>query len=176
MTLAEIQTGLCDIIKSRPQNKAVEDDYFAGIAASDNLRLVQKISHWWRMVQIQEFSVLTGNYLRLTNALGGHIYDFLRTEQYSAFRNEVGFQFLNYLVKVDADEMTTNLAELEINLIGQRLGKEVHYSKIWKVDPYRVINSLIQHTYNPSVKLKEGRYEVIVSSDLKSEVFRVNVL
>ncbi|OCX50909.1 hypothetical protein BEL04_19495 [Mucilaginibacter sp. PPCGB 2223] len=176
MTLSEIQTGLCRLIKSRPESDKGLDDYFTRVSRSDNLQLVKKIAQWWRMIQIEEFSVLTGNYLRATNMLGAHIHDFLKTEKYSAFRNEVGFQFLNYLVRTKHDRMTTILAELELNLIKQRLGDAVHYKKIWPVDPYEFIDHLMQNNYHAALELREGRYLVTVSSRFKDKVFSVKRL
>ncbi|WP_448700985.1 hypothetical protein ACFGVR_02790 [Mucilaginibacter sp. AW1-3] len=176
MTLSEIQTGLCDMIKSRQQSDGGLDDYFVKVSRSDNLQLVKKIAQWWRMIQIEEFSVLTGNYLRAVNMLSTHISNFLETEKYSAFRNEVGFQFLNYLIRTKYDNMTTMLAELELNLIKQRLGNEVYYKKIWPIDPYQFIDQLIQNNYHPATRLPEGRYLVTVSSGFKKEVFRVKKL
>ncbi len=161
------------MIKSRPKSDEDLDDYFVKISRSDNLQLVKKIAQWWRMIQIEEFSVLTGNYLRAINMLSTHIHDFLKTEKYSAFRNEVGFQFLNYLIRTKQDDMTTILAELELNLIKQRLGNVVYYKKVWSVDPYEFIDLLVQNNYHKATKLHEGRYLITVSSEFKDEVFSV---
>lgn len=164
------------MIKSRPQNDEGLDGYFVKVSRSDNLQLVKKIAQWWRMIQIEDFSVLTGNYLRAVNMLSTHIHDFLKTEKYSAFRNEVGFQFLNYLIRIGQDDMTTRLAELELNLIKQRLGNVLYYKKIWPVDPYGFIDHLIQNNYHPGTKLHEGRYLITVSSEFKDKVFSVKKL
>ena len=173
MKLQEVQETFCNIIKSRKVPEDLNDEYFARISASGNLQLVKKIVESWRTIQIVQFSVLTCNYLRSIDMLQRHIDGFIRTVNFSSFRNEVGFQFLDYLINIGADDITVSLAELELNLIRQMLGKEVYYSKIWHINPYEFIDLLIKNSFTNSFILENCDYKITISPEFKDELFSV---
>jgi len=171
--LQEIQTSFCNIIKGRIGEEELNDGYLLRIARSHHLQLVQKISLWWRSMQIEQMSLLTDAYLRSINMKQKHVTDFLRAGQYSAFRNEVGLQFLEYLSNAGKDQLTRDLAEFELNLLRHKLGSEVHYSKKWDINPYHLLDHLLNNTCSRPAAFAGGTYLVTIMPEYGNEVFRV---
>jgi hypothetical protein len=134
--------------------------------------LVRKIALWWRKVQIENFCRLTSCYLKLQDNLETEVLNFFRNVNYSPFREVVGFQFLDYLIKETKDDLLKSIAEFERAIIKLKLGEKTQSIIIWNYEPYLVINYLLRGGIDLS-KIEKGRFEVRVSWRFKEELFRV---
>lgn len=172
MNLASLQTNLCDLIKSRVPAGGLEDDYLKEISASGQLRLIQKIAFWWRMIQIEQYCQLTTTLLKKTGAFEKQLENFISANGFSYFRNEVGLQFLEYLIAEYQDTLAKSVAAFEFSLLQLKLGEPVEACINWKFEPYAVIESLLKNTLDRK-SLVPGDYDVIVSASHREEMFWV---
>jgi hypothetical protein len=161
MNLELLQTNLSALIKSRAR-KGPDDPYFREVEASSNLRLVKKIAFWWRKVQVEQFCALTTNLLKKAGTFEDYLEKFITNNGYSAFREEVGFQFLEYLRSLELDSITRSVVQFEEAIIKKRLGHHIDVRIRWDYEPYAVISGLLHNTFSFHT-LEEGRYDVSVS-------------
>lgn len=172
MNLASLQTSLCDLIKSRVPANGPIDDYLKEVSDSNQLRLIQKIAFWWRMIQIERYCRLTTTLLKKTGAFDRQLENFISEKDFSYFRDEVGLQFLEYLIAANPDSLTISVAAFELSLLKLKLGEPVESFIDWKFEPYAVIDGLLKDTFD-TASLVPGTYEVIVSSAHMQEMFWV---
>lgn len=172
MNLASLQTNLCDLIKSRVPAGGLEDGYLKEISNSSQLRLIQKIAFWWRMIQIEQYCRLTTTLLKKTDAFEKQLENFISANGFSYFRNEVGLQFLEYMIAENRDSLATSVAAFEFSLLQLKLGEPVESCINWKFEPYAVIEGLLKNTFDHNC-LVPGDYEVVVSASHKEELFWV---
>jgi hypothetical protein len=171
MNLELLQTNLSALIKSR-DTTAADDPYLREVEASPNLRLVKKIAFWWRKVQIEQFCVLTTNLLRWNGTFQNYLESFITNNGYSAFREEVGFQFLEYLRSRELDSITRSVVQFEEAILKKRLGHDIDVRIPWDYEPYSVISGLLHNTFSENA-FQTGRYDVSVSSFDTEGLFHV---
>jgi hypothetical protein len=172
MNLASLQTNLCDLIKSRVPANGLTDDYLKKVSESNQLRLIQKIAFWWRMIQVEEYCRLSTTLLKKTGEFDRQLQNFITAKDFSYFRDEVGLQFLEYLVANNPDSLTRSVAAFELSLLHLKLGEPVETYIDWKFEPYAVIDGLLKDTFD-TASLFPGNYQVIVSSARRKEMFWV---
>ncbi len=173
MNLQQLQTNLCSLIKSRPFQLSENDNYLGEIQASGNLLLIRKIALWWRRIQIENCCVLTGKLLKLSGNFEIELASFFNEQKYSAFREEVGIQFLHYMSSRNTDGLTRSVAAFELAIIQLKLGENIDASIPWEYEPYSVIGGLLRNKINTD-DLQKGTYTVEVSYKNKDELFRVH--
>lgn len=172
MTLQMLQISLAAMIKSR--NIAIPEDesYLATVKHSENLLLIKKISFWWRKIQTEQYCVLTTTLLKITGKFEKQLTTFIAEKQFSVFRDEVGIQFLEYIISKNLDSLTQSVSEFELALVKLKLGENIESLIPWEYEPYAVIQALLQKTLNFH-ELNRGSYEVTVSSKNMQELFSV---
>jgi hypothetical protein len=175
MSLEQLQTSLSALIKSRRISPQENDDYIAKIQSSDNLLLVKKIALWWRKTQIEQYCILTTNLLKEMGTFEIQLSNFFSAKEFSAFREEVGIQFLEYIISQNIDSLTQSVSEFELAIIKLKLGENVETSIAWEYEPYSVVRRLLQNSQNLQ-ELNSGRYQVTVSFKNIEELFSVKVM
>jgi hypothetical protein len=173
MNLQHLQTDICALIKSRPVINT-DDEYISSINSSKHLVLVKKIALWWRKIQIENSCRLTAALLKSKNEFDIALSNFLKDEKYSAFREEVYIQFLQYIISTNNDALTLCVAEFELSLIQLKLNQPVQKAIIWNYEPYQIINDLLKNVFTEDT-LIEGAYLVEISTNNK-ELFTVKNL
>lgn len=172
MHLQQLQISLCSIIKSRSNSSINTCEYLQQINTSNNILLIRKVALWWRKFQIENFCRLTSCYLNSHGKFDLEVWNFYRNVNFSPFREVVGFQFLDYLIKENNDELLKSIAQFERAIIKLKLGEKTQSTIIWNYEPYSVINYLLRGGIDLS-KIEKGRFEVKVSWRFKEELFRV---
>ena len=172
MNLQMLQTNLAALIKSREVVIPREDNYLAAVKDSKNLLLIKKIGLWWRKIQIEPYCVLTSNYLKSDGRFEREIQDFISKKDFSLFREEVGLQFLDYVISRHLDSLSQSLAEFELAILKSKLGEHVKCTISWDYEPYSIISALLHNTLT-AADLSGGKYEVLVDSSNKEELFTV---
>jgi|SRR6478609_7302816 len=173
MNLQHLQTDLCALIKSRPAINT-DDEYISHINSSKHLVLVKKIALWWRKIQIENSCRLTAALLKSKNEFEITLSDFLKDAKYSAFREEVYIQFLQYIISTNSDALLFCVAEFELSLIQLKLNQHVQKFIIWNYEPYQIINDLLKNIFTEDT-LIHGKYLVEISTNNK-ELFTVKNL
>ena len=173
MNLQHLQTDLCALIKSRPTiNK--DDEYIISINSSKHLVLVKKIALWWRKIQIENSCRLTAALLKSKNEFEIVLSNFLKNARYSAFREEVYIQFLQYILSTNTDALIHCVAEFELSLIQLKLNQHIQKNIIWNYEPYQIINDLLKNVFTEDT-LIQGKYLIEISHNNK-ELFTVKNL
>lgn len=173
MDLQSIQTGLCSLIKSKPDATLLQDDYLRFVAESHHLALVKKIALWWRKIQIEGYCHLTSRLLKSHDKLDHYLVGFFSEKNYSPFRDEVGKQFLEYLAESGTDKMLRLVAAFELALIRVKTGEQVAYTGYWPYEPYTIINGLLAGPLSEK-HFQQGNYKVEVFSAFRDELFRIS--
>jgi len=173
VNLKFLQINLCNLIKNRDGIALQERDaYLDEIASSKHLLLVRKVSLWWRKLQISNYCLLSGCLLRSSGTFEREIESFLKERNYSPFREEVGMQFLEFLIEVNNENLIRTVASFELSLIKLKLGNAVESTTIWEFEPYSIIESLLHNTFSKQIMYK-GNYQVTVSDRFKQQYFQV---
>ena len=172
MNLQTLQTSLAAIIKSRTIALSEHEKYLTTIKNSTNVLLIKKIALWWRKIQTEPYCVLTCNYLKVIGKFDQELSNFMSEKDFSVFREEVGLQFLEYIVSKRLDSLTQSLAQFELAIIKLKLGQDVDCIVSWEYEPYSIISGLLHNTFNYD-DLSGGNYEVLVNSFNKEELFTV---
>jgi hypothetical protein len=175
MYLQQLQNNLFDIIKSRSSPSIKTCEYLQQVNASYNLLLIRKVALWWRKFQIENFCRLTSSYLKSHNKFDVEVWNFYRNVNHSPFREVVGFQFLDFEIKENADDLLKSIAQFESAIIKLKSGKKIQSTIMWNYEPYRVIKYLLRDGTDLS-KIEKGKFEVMVSWKFKQELFRVNII
>ncbi len=173
MNLQHLQTDLCALIKSR-QIVNKDDEYICNINLSQHLILVKKIALWWRKIQIENSCRLTANLLKSKNEFEIALSDFFNDVKYSAFREEIYIQFLQYITSKNADALTVCVAEFELSLIQLKLNQHIQKFITWNYEPYQIINDLLKNVFTENT-LIQGTYLVEISTE-NTELFTVKTL
>jgi hypothetical protein len=172
MNLQLLQTSLIALIKSRGIPLPESDEYFNKIKSSDNLLLIRKIALWWRRIQTERFCVLTTNLLKIRGDFDAQLSGFISENTFSPFREEVGIQFLNYLISKNIDPLARSVAEFEIAIIKLKRGENIECMITLEYEPYSLIRGLLRNTLNIK-EINKGTYNVVISSRNKEELFKV---
>ncbi|MGZ5255723.1 MAG: hypothetical protein ACXWCT_15045 [Flavitalea sp.] len=176
MKLRLLQTSLSSLIKSRPLPKGADgDEYLRGVQSSDHLLLIQKIAFWWRKIQVEPYCRLTSTLLKSTGRFDELLTGFISEKDFSSFRDEVGRQFLSYVILKETHPLTRSVAEFELAIILLKSGETVETCIRWEYEPYEVIRHLLKDELNIGL-LKKGSYDVTVSSEKPAELFQVKDL
>lgn len=175
MKLRLLQTSLSALIKSRPLPQGVTNDYLREVQASNHLLLIQKIAFWWRKVQVEPYCRLSTTLLKTTGQFDVLLTGFISEKDFSSFRDEVGRQFLSYVIQKESSMLTRSVAEFELAIIRLKSGEEVQACMYWEYEPYEVIHQLLKDSLKMET-LTKGLYEVSVSSDDPTALFRVRKL
>ncbi len=173
MQLRALQNGLLDVIKSREKGALHgATGYLCSIEDSKQIHVVRKIAKWWRTLHIENYCTLTACLLKLTGDLDQEVTMFYNGQSYSAYRDEVGLQFLDYISSGAKDPLVCTVANFELALIQVKLGRQVSLVQVWQYDPYPILFGLMNHSLT-DVCFVAGFYEVKVFSDNPSEMFSV---
>lgn len=172
MNLQQLQTNLLSLIKLRQTDADMTDNYLKNVSVSDNIKFVRKNALWWRIIQIEKYCPLTSGLLKASEKFEIEIINFFKESNYSAFREEVGIQFLEFITAKNLNTLQQCVSEFELALIQLKTGKPIIYKKQWTFDPYPIIGSLLQNSFSAD-NLKSGFFEVSVSYKKKEELFSV---
>ncbi|RYZ51017.1 MAG: hypothetical protein EOO14_18550 [Chitinophagaceae bacterium] len=175
MKLRLLQTSLSALIKSRPLPQGIHDDYLQEVQASNHLLLIQKIAFWWRKVQVEPYCRLTTTFLKSTGQFDTVLTGFISEKDFSSFRDEVGRQFLSYVIQKESNTLARSVADFELAVILLKSGEEVQACMYWEYEPYEVIHHLLKDSLKVET-LTKGVYEVTVSSTDPTALFRVRRL
>ena len=175
MNLESLQTSLSELIKSRHISAESNDDYINKVKSSENLLLIKKIAFWWRKIQVEQYGILTTNLLKITGQFDEQLSNFISDAAFSSFREEVGHQFLDYVISTTSDPLTRAVAEFESAIIKLKLGDNIETKLPWPFEPYGVISGLLKNTLKPET-LETGNYEVEISYKHQDELFKVRHL
>lgn len=172
MELQHLQTNLLSLIKSRECELALSDNYLSCVAASDNLKFIRKSALWWRRIQIEKYCPLTTNLLKASEKFELEVSDFFTECNYSIFREEVGIQFLEFIISKNLNALQQCVSEFELSVIQLKLGKKIVYKKEWLFEPYAIISALIKNSFTAD-SLTSGKFVVGVSYKYKKNLFNV---
>jgi hypothetical protein len=173
MNLQHLQTDLCALIKSRPVAYK-DDEYISSIDSSKHLVLIKRIALWWRRIQIENSCRLTAALLKSKNEFEAALSNFFKDARYSAFRDEVYIQFLQYIISRNTDALTLCVAEFELSLIQLKLNQHVHKTLTWNYEPYQIIGDLLKNVFTEDA-LIQGNFLIEISTNNK-ELFTVTKL
>ncbi len=173
MKLEQLQTNIFSIIKSGNTHSDLFDvDYFDKVAAGKNLLLIRKIAIWWRKTQVENYCRLTSNLLKATDNFESHLSAFFGKRNYSSFREEVGQQFLEYIISEEKDPIISPVAAFELAIIQLSSGINIESKIIWYYEPYAIINALLKNTFTTAC-LQKGSYVTGVCYKRRNELFTV---
>lgn len=172
MNLESLQTNLHGLIKFNEIPLEMTNDYLREIQSSKNLRLIKKITLWWRTIQIEQFCRLTAGLLKTRGEFDLQLSNFISEKDFSSFRDEIGLQFLDYIIYKKLDSLLQSVAEFELSIIQLKKGEPVQCCISWQFEPYSVIQGLLNDTLEMET-LKKGNYEVSISYMNSAELFNV---
>jgi len=110
--------------------------------------------------------------LKATGNLGEEIEVFLKEKNYSPFREEVGIQFLEFIVANHSPGLPAAIAFFELALIKIKLGYQIETTVEWKYEPYSIIDALLNDGFSDET-LQQGNYLITISNRLEAPYFEV---
>ena len=156
-----LQQSMLELVRQRSEGQH-SDDYIATVAASGHIVLVRKIALWWRRMQICNFSRLTSALLLSRNKLDQEITDFMRLCSYSAFNEEIGIQFLEFVSAHSKDELLNAIATFELAMIKIKMGAKIECEIPICCEPYELIEGLLKNNLDEE-KLTMQKHIIMVS-------------
>lgn len=146
--------------------------YLAELEASKHLRRIQYISVWWRAKQIEQYSFLTAKLLKISGLYEQFVEEFLRNQPYeSAFIEDTGNKFLNYVAVAHPHSLAGSLAKFEVAILTIRQGMDETTEINWPFSPQPIIDALLTNQF-ASLTFIKGNYKTLVSSQLP-EYYRI---
>ena len=170
MNLQTLQTDLLNRFKYRSKALAITDVYLR--RAAFNLRHPKNVISWWRKIQVQDDCLLTGTLLKKSGTFDYTLGQFIM-ERFSIFKEEVGISFLDFIRRnQQANVLLKSVSQFEYAVLRLKTGHSDDVVIPWPYEPFGVIESLLDNTYNENV-LRPGNFEIIVSESYGPELFRV---
>lgn len=160
MELRQLQQGIFQTLKS-PENPT-NDSYLREVANSDGLQILREIVLWWRALQMEQFCILSSVYLKRHNQFDQTIQGFYHSTNVSAFIEEAGLEFFNFL-STGKDPILSALAQFERALILVKKGSKEETITKWPCDPQALLTGIMHQQVLPKIDLSTG-YQTRVSA------------
>ena len=175
MQLAELQKGLCQMLKETYAPTLADADYFQRIYPSRELALVKEIAVWWRALQILNYCPMTSRYLKMNFIFDDWIKAFYAQNNVSPFIEVAGVHFLNFLSKQTDDKILRSLSAFEAALLQVKKGSDKQFVTLWHCQPNELMYRLLK---DPQAEIEiwdTPQYQTVVSAQCTYlfEVFKI---
>lgn len=166
-TLAEYEKSLRDLIKGRSRLPS-DDRYFAQVALSPGLAVVQKSAVWWLAMAVERHCVWTVRLLKRLGAFHSCVAAFYRERSPSPYAEKAAEQFLDHTSEF-SESLARTLAGFELAVQRVRRGDMEEYCLEWDRNPDTVFACLLSGAELPAPEAG-SRYLTYVSTQIRGFV------
>jgi hypothetical protein len=126
--------------------------------------MVKEIAVWWRAYQIQTYCPMTSQYLKMKAIFDDWVTIFYVQNNISAFIEDAGIQFLDFLSTQTSDKTLCSLSAFESALLKVKKGSIKSFEIHWFCNPNTLIYQLLKDTKTKVENYQIPQFKTIVSA------------